>query len=81
MRKKIEEWGLGLPAFVCACLLSMGIAAMAFSIPTIDLDGQVNMQKVVDQEKGQYLGHPSTVMLEDGKTIYCVYPRGHGKGA
>jgi hypothetical protein len=26
-------------------------------------------------------GHPSTVMLEDGKTIYCVYPRGHGKGA
>ena len=81
MKKKIEEWGLGLPAFVFVCLLSMGIAAMAFSIPTIDLDGQVNMQKVVDQEKGQYLGHPSTVMLEDGKTIYCVYPRGHGKGA
>ena len=33
MKKKIEEWGLGLPAFVFVCLLSMGIAAMAFSIP------------------------------------------------
>lgn len=35
---------------------------------------------VVDREKGQYLGHPTTVLLEDGKTILCVYPKGHGKG-
>ena len=35
---------------------------------------------VVDREKGQYLGHPTTVLLEDGKTIFCVYPKGHGRG-
>ena len=38
-------------------------------------------QVVVDREKGQYLGHPTTCLLEDGKTILCVYPKGHGKGA
>jgi Neuraminidase (sialidase) len=36
---------------------------------------------VVDREAGQYLGHPTTVLLEDGKTILVVYPKGHGKGA
>jgi hypothetical protein len=35
---------------------------------------------VVDIEKGQYLGHPTTCLLEDGRTILCVYPMGHGKG-
>lgn len=35
---------------------------------------------IVDREPGQYLGHPTTVLLEDGKTILCVYPKGHGKG-
>jgi hypothetical protein len=35
----------------------------------------------VDREKGQYLGHPTTVLLEDGKTMIIVYPKGHGRGA
>ncbi|MBL8238619.1 MAG: exo-alpha-sialidase [Bryobacterales bacterium] len=37
-------------------------------------------QIIVDREPGQYLGHPTTVLLKDGKTILCVYPKGHGKG-
>ena len=32
-------------------------------------------------KKGQYLGHPTTCLLEDGKTMLCVYPKGHGRGA
>ncbi|MFM8399796.1 MAG: sialidase family protein, partial [Pirellula sp.] len=32
-------------------------------------------------QPGQYLGHPTTLLLEDGHTILCVYPKGHGKGA
>ena len=36
---------------------------------------------VVDRELGQYLGHPTTVLIEDGRTILAVYPKGHGKGA
>ena len=35
---------------------------------------------MVDREPGQYLGHPTTVLLEDGKTILIVYPKGHGRG-
>jgi hypothetical protein len=35
----------------------------------------------VDKEPGQYLGHPTTVLLEDGKTVIAVYPKGHGRGA
>jgi hypothetical protein len=35
----------------------------------------------VDREPGQYLGHPTTVLLEDGKTMIAVYPKGHGRGA
>lgn len=47
---------------------------------TIDLNDQVYRQVVVDHEAGQYLGHPTTCLLEDGKTILCVYPQGHGRG-
>lgn len=50
-------------------------------IPVIDLDQETFRQVVVDREEGQYLGHPTTVLLEDGKTILTVYPKGHGKGA
>jgi len=52
-----------------------------YTIPTVDLAAQTHRQVIVDREKGQYLGHPSTVLLEDGRTILCVYPKGHGRGA
>ncbi len=48
---------------------------------TIDLNDQSERQVVIDRESGQYLGHPTTCLLEDGKTILCVYPKGHGGGA
>ena len=50
------------------------------SIPIIDLNDETSRQVIVDREEGQYLGHPTTVLLEDGKTILIVYPKGHGKG-
>jgi hypothetical protein len=51
------------------------------TIPAIDLDADTHRQVVVDRQPGQYLGHVTTVLLEDGKTIYAVYPKGHGRGA
>ena len=51
------------------------------AIIRIDLNDEKSFQIVVDREPGQYLGHPSTCLLEDGKTILCVYPKGHGRGA
>jgi len=51
-----------------------------YSIPVIDLAADAVRQVVVDREPGQYLGHPTTVLLEDGRTIIAVYPKGHGRG-
>ena len=56
------------------------IQSKGYSIPTIDLSKQAHRQIVVDREKGQYLGHPTTVLLEDKKTMLIVYPKGHGRG-
>ncbi len=52
-----------------------------FGIPTVDLAGDTHRQVVVDREPGQYLGHPTTVLLEDGISILTVYPKGHGRGS
>jgi hypothetical protein len=70
-------------ASLLLCLLSSIAFAdepVANSPMTIDLNDQVYRQVVVDHEAGQYLGHPTTCLLEDGKTILCVYPQGHGRG-
>ncbi|HUF75712.1 MAG TPA: exo-alpha-sialidase [Longimicrobiales bacterium] len=53
----------------------------AYTIPLVDLSGEKHRQVVVGEEPGQYLGHPTTVLLEDGKTMLVVYPKGHGRGA
>ncbi len=55
--------------------------APGYTIPTIDVAGEKDRQVIVDREAGQYLGHPTTVLLEDGKTMLIVYPKGHGRGA
>ena len=52
-----------------------------YSIPLVDLAGETQRQVIVDREPGQYLGHPTTVLLEDGRTMLIVYPKGHGRGA
>ena len=65
---------------VLSTLLIATQAAEVFPA-VIDLNDRTDMQIIVDREKGQYLGHPTTVLLEDGKTMYCVYPKGHGRGA
>ena len=56
-------------------------APRGYSIPLIDLAGEAHRQVIVDREPGQYLGHPTTVLLEDGRTMITVYPKGHGSGA
>jgi hypothetical protein len=81
-----------LAATLAVCLVSLtaGEASAAarrssmppgYTIPTVDLAGETQRQVVVDKEPGQYLGHPTTVLLEDGRTIIAVYPKGHGRGA
>lgn len=52
-----------------------------YSIPIVDLATESDRQTLVDREPDQYLGHPTTVLLDDGQTIIAVYPKGHGRGA
>jgi hypothetical protein len=55
--------------------------APGYTIPIVDISGEKERQVIVDREPGQYLGHPTTLLLEDGKTMLIVYPKGHGRGA
>jgi len=50
------------------------------AVPLIDLAAETGRQFIVDREPGQYLGHPTTVLLEDGRTLLCVFPLAHGGG-
>jgi len=52
-----------------------------YTIHTIDLADETHRQIIVDREPGQYLGHPTTVLLDDDRTMIIVYPKGHGRGA
>ena len=52
----------------------------AYSIPLLDISGDARRRVIVDREEGQYLGHPTTVLLEDDRTMLCAYPKGHGRG-
>lgn len=75
-----------MPLFAFALAAAGGLAADApqprgFTIPVVDLAADASRQVVVDREPGQYLGHPTTVLLEDGRTMIAVYPEGHGRGA
>ncbi len=70
----------GLSIVVSLVQAEEEIQSKGYSIPTIDLSKQAHRQIIVDREKGQYLGHPSTVLLEDNKTMLVVYPKGHGRG-
>jgi len=51
-----------------------------YALPILDLDQDANRHVIVDQEEGQYLGHVTTALLSDGRTMLAVYPKGHGKG-
>jgi len=54
--------------------------SIPFAVPLVDLAADTARQTVVDREPGQYLGHPTTILLRDGRTIIAVYPQGHGAG-
>lgn len=69
-----------LPAQATVSAHSPSTAFIRSGLPIVDLAQWTEAQVVVDKEKGKYLGHPTTLLLKDGKTILCVYPKGHGSG-
>ncbi|MEZ5363893.1 MAG: sulfatase-like hydrolase/transferase [Bryobacterales bacterium] len=67
-----------LPLVFCA-LLHADVSG-SHGLPIVDVALERHRQTVVDREPGQYLGHPSTLLLPDARTMLVVYPKGHGKG-
>lgn len=60
---------------------SLLIASLAAQQPAfVDLEGDTDRQATVRRVPRKYLGHPTTVLLPDGRTMLCVHPEGHGKG-
>ena len=82
--KRILSAALAIAALVvagCARKASPPPAvSRGYTVSLIDLAADAARQVVVDREPGQYLGHPTTVLLEDGRTMIVVYPKGHGRG-
>lgn len=49
------------------------------TIPTLDLSADSARQVMIAQgTEDVYQGHPTTVLLPDGKTMYCVWTFNHG---
>jgi arylsulfatase A-like enzyme len=69
-----------LPALLAAASLAAAAVPVSFTLPVVDLARERHRQTIVDREAGQYLGHPSTLLLPDGRTMLAVYPKGHGQG-
>ena len=46
----------------------------------ISYDNCTKLHTVIDKQDGVYLGHPSSAILKDGKTMFMVYPKSHGFG-
>ncbi len=50
-----------------------------FDIPAMDLSSETDRHVIVAQGTAtDYKGHPTTLLMPDGKTMFCVYPLGHG---
>ncbi|MGG5462065.1 glycoside hydrolase domain-containing protein [Clostridium sp. B9] len=60
--------------------LSNQEVTIGYDIPYVDLSKDTERQVLVDKEENVYLGHPSTVLMDDKETMYVVYPKGHGVG-
>ncbi|MEA5127928.1 MAG: exo-alpha-sialidase [Proteiniphilum sp.] len=49
------------------------------TVPTIDISGQKKKHIIIATgTETIYQGHPTTVLMEDGRTIFCVWSFNHG---
>src|SRR5687768_6145108 len=68
---------LGLCGSVLA--ISANAASPAYPLPTVDLSDDSARHVIISQgTEVVYQGHPTTVLLPDGKTMYCVWTYEHG---
>lgn len=63
----------------CVLILLFKVDARAESIPVVDLSGETKRHVVITQGTPDiYQGHPTTLLLPDGRTMYATWTLGHG---
>jgi len=70
----------GLPSAVLAAETpDSSEALLAENLPVVDISQQKERHVIVAAGTEQdYQGHPTTLLMPDGKTMFCVWSRGHG---
>jgi hypothetical protein len=62
-----------------ALLSALGGFLQASSIPAVDLSQDTPRHVIIAQGTEKvYQGHPTTLLMPDGKTMFCVWTHGHG---
>jgi len=66
-------------------LAALSLAGLALAreefedLPVIDISRQTRRHVIVAAgTEREYQGHPTTLLMPDGKTLFCVWSRGHG---
>ena len=67
-------------SIITALLLSSSLLfAETPDLPTVDISGETSRHVIIAAGTEQtYQGHPTTTLLADGKTMFCVWSLGHG---
>src|SRR4051794_30225739 len=94
MRPRVAHFSMKTPLAVCAVAWLVALLSPASfgqrqqlvappdaapTLPTIDLSGENSRHVVLAPGTAEiYQGHPTTVLLPDGRTIVCVWSTGHG---
>lgn len=59
--------------------LSLSVLSLNAGLPVADFSQDTSRQVVIAQGTEEvYQGHPTTLLLPDGKTMFCVWTQGHG---
>ena len=69
-----------LPAlFTLACASPAAAQGTGPNLPWADFSGRTDHQVVIAAgTPDNYNGHPTTVLMEDGRTMVCTWSEGHG---
>ncbi len=76
-----KNWGVFL-LYLTVASLSTATADDVIELATIDISEELDRQVVIAQGTEQtYQGHPTTLLMPDGKTIFSVWSINHGGAA
>jgi len=83
--RDVAIWGRAVSASEIGAVVSPpGLAlepkgAQEIPIPTVDISGETNRHVIIAQGTEEiYQGHATTVLLDDGKTLFAVWSYEHG---